>query len=131
MVNPLTSNLSTSLPTNPVSLDIERPVLPEPAREVTAAGETVGADNPNRQLSGRQEHTDGKSLEQALGDVNDSLKAWSTGMRFDIDSDAQRVVVSIVDNETGEVLRTVPSDAVIKIAKMIVQLQGQSISTKA
>jgi flagellar protein FlaG len=52
-------------------------------------------------------------------------------MRFDIDEDAQRVVVSIVDSATGEVLRTVPTDAVLRVAKMIVQLQGKSIDTRA
>jgi flagellar protein FlaG len=48
-----------------------------------------------------------------------------------MDDEAQRLVVSIVDNSTGEVLRTVPSDAVIQIAKMIVQLQGNAVSVKA
>jgi flagellar protein FlaG len=47
-----------------------------------------------------------------------------------MDDEAQRLVVSIVDNTTGEVLRTVPSDAVIQIAKMIVQLQGNQVSVK-
>ena len=59
------------------------------------------------------------------------MQAWSTGMRFDVDDDAQRVVVSIIDSATGEVLRTVPSDAVIRVAKMIVQLQGKGIDTQA
>ena len=128
MVNPLTPNSSASLPVNPLSLEIERPVLPEPAHQVTPAGETIGSGNPTAR---HPAHQTGKSLDQALEDVNNSLKAWSTGMRFDIDPDAQRVVVSIIDSESGEVLRTVPSDAVIKIAKMIVQLQGQSVSTSA
>jgi flagellar protein FlaG len=52
-------------------------------------------------------------------------------MRFHVDEDAQRVVVSIVDNKTGEVLRTVPSEAVLKVAKMIVQMQGQTVNTRA
>lgn len=129
MVNPLTPNSSASLPTNPVALEIERPPLPEPARQVTPTGEIIGAGN-SAQRQAKHDST-GKPLEQALEDVNNSLKAWSTGMRFDIDPDAQRVVVSIIDSESGEVLRTVPSDAVIKIAKMIVQLQGQSVSTSA
>jgi flagellar protein FlaG len=58
------------------------------------------------------------------------MKAWATGMRFDMDPEAQRVVVSIIDSETGEVLRTVPTDAVIRVAKMIVQLQGRSVDTR-
>lgn len=130
MVNPLTPTSSASMPMNPVALEIERPPLPEPARQVTPAAEIIGARNSASNRAGYDEST-GKPLEQALEDVNNSLKAWSTGMRFDIDPDAQRVMVSIIDSESGEVLRTVPSDAVIRIAKMIVQLQGQSISTQA
>lgn len=71
------------------------------------------------------------SLDQVLDDLNNSMNAWSTGIRFSIDDEAQRLVVSIVDNHTGEVLRTVPSDAVIQIAKMIVQLQGQTVNVQA
>ena len=130
MVNPLTSNSTASLPMNPVALDMERPALPEPAREVTPSAETIAAGDPNQRQADR-EGSAGQSLGRALEDVNSSLKAWSTGMRFDIDPEAQRVVVSLIDNETGEVLRTVPSDAVIRIAKMIVQLQGQVVSTSA
>jgi len=131
MVNPLTSNPTASLPMNPVALDIERPALPEPAREVTPSAETIAAGDPNPQRPAARERGAGQPLDEALEDVNNSLKAWSTGMRFDIDPEAQRVVVSLIDNETGEVLRTVPSDAVIRIAKMIVQLQGQVVSTSA
>ncbi len=71
------------------------------------------------------------SLERALESVNDSLKAWSTGMRFEMDEDAQRLVVSIVDSATGDVLRTIPSEAVLRVAKMIVQLQGSGVDTQA
>ncbi|MCX5590582.1 flagellar protein FlaG [Alcaligenes endophyticus] len=71
------------------------------------------------------------SIDQVLKNLNSSMDAWATGMRFDMDEDAQRLVVSIIDNTTGEVLRTVPSDAVIQIAKMIVQLQGQTVNVQA
>lgn len=71
------------------------------------------------------------SIDTALEQLNQSLKAWSTGMRFDIDQDTQRLVISLVDNETGEVIRTVPSEAVIQISKMIAQFQGNGINTKA
>jgi len=131
MVNPLTSNTSASLPQNPTSLEAELPTRPEPARQVTAPGEALGADNSNHHPSNRPATDAARPLEQALDDMNSSLKAWSTGMRFDVDEDTQRVVVSIVDNDTGKVLRTVPSDAVIKIAKMIVQFQGQGVRTSA
>src|SRR3546814_20710673 len=69
------------------------------------------------------------ALEKAVGQANDTLRAWSTGMRFDIDPASKRIVISIIDSKTDKVLRTVPTDAVIRAAKMIVQLQAQSIDT--
>src|SRR3546814_11451392 len=40
-------------------------------------------------------------LGKAIEMLNSNMTAWSTGMRFDIDPEAQRVVVSIIDSETG------------------------------
>lgn len=71
------------------------------------------------------------SLEKALESVNDSLKAWSTGLRFDTDEDTHHLVVSIVDSTTGDVLRKIPSDAMLRVAKMIVQFQGGGVDTEA
>lgn len=69
--------------------------------------------------------------EDALDVINDRLQAWSTGMRFDMDDDTQRLVISIVDSTTGKVLRQIPSEAVLQVAKMIVTLQGAGIDTHA
>ncbi|MDS1141148.1 flagellar protein FlaG [Pusillimonas sp. SM2304] len=133
MVNPITPGAAAATYGLPSSQP-ERPVsLPEPAVQVTAASEATDSGNATGGTLNRQDgqQPDGSApLEKALEMLNSNLKAWSTGMRFDVDPEAQRVVVSIIDNETGDVLRTVPSDAVIRVAKMIVQLQGKSVDTR-
>lgn len=134
MVSPITP---TALATpNPLAAEVERPaVFQNPAQQVTATEETLGtrtATDAQEQVWPQDKTQDGNSpLDKALQEVNSSMQAWATGMRFSVDPDAQRIVISIVDNATGKVLRTVPSDAIIRMAKMIVQLQGQGISTKA
>lgn len=70
-------------------------------------------------------------LEKAITLANNSLQAWSTGMRFDVDPSSGRVVISITDSRTGKVLRTVPTDAVLRVAKMILQMREKSIDTQA
>ncbi|MFQ6689169.1 flagellar protein FlaG, partial [Bordetella pertussis] len=70
-------------------------------------------------------------MDRALEEINAQLKAWSTQLQFEIDPDVHQVVVSIVDAETGDVLRTIPSEAVIRIAKMIVKMQGNAVETTA
>jgi len=71
------------------------------------------------------------SLEKALEEINSQMQAWSTQLQFKMDPDAQRLVVTIVDSETGDTLRTIPSDAVLRVAKMIVKLQGNAVETAA
>lgn len=133
MVNPIAANAGSTHYV-PASTDLIRPEsIPEPAVTVTASEKALNTGSSS--TAPKQPNDDTKKIsnpiDQALEQVNDSMKAWSTGMRFDVNPEAKRVVVSIVDSATGEVLRTVPSDAVIRVAKMIVQLQGKMIDTKA
>ncbi len=132
MFNPVGSTAIPLVFGSPLT-DLDRPpVPPEPAVTVTASSNASGSGSATT-ATGDGITTPGNpnSLEKALEDVNNNMKAWATGMRFDVDPDANRVVVSIIDSATGEVLRTVPSDAVVRVAKMIVQMQGNVVNTKA
>lgn len=131
MINPLSSTPQTTA-VNIQAQDAGRVVnQPEPARVVTALESALDARLNAQDQQQQQQDTSARGLDETLEDLNARMQAWSTGLRFTVDEDAQRVVVSIVDNNTGEVIRTVPSDAVLKVAKMIVQLQGQVVDTKA
>lgn len=102
-------------------------LVPIPPSESAHRSGTATSHTSHNAMHGH----DNTSLEKTLEQLNLSMQAWATGMRFDVDEDAQRVVVSIIDSQTGEVLRTVPSESVIRIARMIVQLQGTTINTQA
>lgn len=133
MVNPI-SNIPVALPTELVNVDISNNVV-KPVTQVQATNDSqstgTSTSGQNLQQQQKQFGESESSLDRMLNHINDSMSAWSTGMRFDVDEDAQRVVVSIVDSKTGDVIRTVPSDAVIQIAKMITKLQGAAVDTKA
>ncbi|MGB3287882.1 MAG: flagellar protein FlaG [Burkholderiaceae bacterium] len=131
MVNPIASGVA-AVPFGAPSAEFERPVsLPEPAVQVTKSSETLSNGSSTSAQRDGQDLPEGLDpLAKALDMLNSNMEAWSTGMRFDVDPEAQRVVVSIIDAQTGDVLRTVPTDAVIRVAKMIVQLQGRSVDTR-
>lgn len=136
MIHPIGNQLASS------SLGLAAPASERPQAQATPATQVTPVEDAqssrfnkqagSRELGLRQSIEPPKSsLEKALESVNDSLKAWSTGMRFEMDEDAQRLVVTIVDSATGDVLRTIPSEAVLRVAKMIVQLQGSGVDTQA
>ncbi len=136
MIHPIGNQLASS------SLGLAAPISeraqpqPAPAAQVTPPDDTqagrFGKQADPREFGLRQPiEPPQSSLEKALESINNSLKAWSTGMRFEMDEEAQRLVISIVDSETGDVLRTIPSEAVLRVAKMITQLQGAGVNTQA
>ncbi|WP_321386338.1 flagellar protein FlaG [Alcaligenes phenolicus] len=133
MINSVSSQTTALVPlASPVEQNSGTPT-PSAATTVTPIKESSTDTQLQQRWPDKREPVPGmvNTLDDTLDQINNSLQAWSTGIRFNMDDEAQRLVVSIVDNSTGEVLRTVPSDAVIQIAKMIVQLQGNAVSVKA
>lgn len=133
MVNPIASSLAGIMPGQAQPANVQANATPEPAVQVTgAAAAQLGGNATQSQFSGNGNGGQGQQPPpDAIEAMNKRLEAWSTGIRFEMNDEAQRMVVSIVDKETGDVIRQVPSEAVLQVAKMIVQMQGSSIDTKA
>jgi flagellar protein FlaG len=70
-------------------------------------------------------------VKQAVQDINESLQSRSQGLEFSIDTDTKEVIIKVVDQETREVLRQMPSKEALDIAKALDQVLGKLITTKA
>ena len=67
----------------------------------------------------------------AIGELVDALKTTSIGLRFEIDDATHRVITKVVDKETGELIRQMPTEEVLRIARAIDKLQGLFVSQVA
>lgn len=130
MINPLHSSSQTAAFTVQMPGAVRVVNQPDPAQAVTAVETALDARLNSQNAQKDTQHAEPKQLDETLEELNQRMQAWSTGLKFSMDEDAQRLVVSVVDTATGDVIRTVPSDAVLKVAKMIVQMQGQMVDTK-
>ncbi|KLU37648.1 hypothetical protein AB595_06200 [Massilia sp. WF1] len=83
--------------------------------------------------SGRSASPDTKDagLSQAIDRINKSLSDANQGIEFSVDPDSERVIVKVVDRETKEVLRQMPSQEALDIAKALDRSQGLLIKLKA
>lgn len=68
---------------------------------------------------------------QALRSVNKVMERLSPNLEFSIDEDSQRTIVKVVDRGTNEVIRQIPTEEVLDIAKALDQMKGLLISQKA
>ncbi len=70
-------------------------------------------------------------VKQAVQDINKSLQSLSQGLEFSVDTDTKEVIVKVIDQQTKEVLRQMPSKEALEIAKALDQVLGKLIKTKA
>ena len=76
--------------------------------------------------------------ELSLADVSDTVAQVRDYVRevvpeldFSIDDDTDKIVIKLMDMSTHEVLRQIPSEEIIHIAKMLDKLQGLLYRGKA
>lgn len=60
---------------------------------------------------------DSEQLQQAMDKIRDSIPPVARNLRFSVDEDTGRTVVKVVDPSTDEVIRQIPSEEVLAIAK--------------
>lgn len=72
-----------------------------------------------------------EQVKQAAYSVADSLKSMVKGLEFEIEQDTDRVVIKIIDPETRDVIKQIPSEEVLKIAKSMDMMTGKLLKATA
>lgn len=61
--------------------------------------------------------------------INEVMRPY--GVQFELDDATSRLITRLVDRETGELIRQIPAEEVLRIAEHLEELQGQLISLEA
>jgi len=94
---------------------------PAPMPESVAAPQAFRVD-PQQQ----RQH-----LQDVVQQLNSQVEKTSTSLGFQVDEVAGRNVVTVRNKETGDVVRQIPSDAVLAVAHNIERLRGLLFNGKA
>jgi flagellar protein FlaG len=110
-----TSNMIVASPPQPAA---ERAAAPARAATASAAPIKMDASKQAAGAPGKEE------LAQALKSINTVLQDRSPGLEFSVDLDSDRSVVKVVDKDTHEVIRQMPSREAIDIARALDKLHS-------
>lgn len=72
-----------------------------------------------------------EDVDQAVEKINTAVQAFSQTLEFSIDKETDSFIVKVVDKETKEVIRQIPSEELLNIAQALDKLQGLLIKDKA
>lgn len=84
----------------------------------TRGGAVAGAKDEAR------EEATPVQLEQAVRQVNTALALREVGLQFEVDKDTDKLIVKVIDRTSGEVIRQIPNEDVLRIAKLMSEGKG-------
>lgn len=58
-------------------------------------------------------------LEKAVSHINQVLRQANRNLAFSVDGETKRVIVKVIDTETGELIRQLPSEETLAISRAI------------
>jgi flagellar protein FlaG len=100
---------------------------------VTATFSQAGKGVEGKQ--GSQAAVDSSSLDDAVRELNSHIQNVQRNLQFDLDDESGHTVVRVLDAETDEVIRQMPSEEVLALARHIKSMtekgQGLFLEEKA
>ncbi|KAB8036190.1 flagellar protein FlaG [Janthinobacterium aquaticum] len=120
------------LPSNNVAATPLRAVTPAPGN-VISNGKTSPAAGVASTAETKKPADDAelKEVKQAVSDINKAMQFMSRQLEFSVDTDSDRTIVKVIDQQTREVIRQMPTKEALEIGKALEKAQGLLIKQTA
>lgn len=80
-------------------------------------------------FSAKSQEQQREELEQAVTKLNDYIQNVQRDLQFNVDDSSGRMVVKVVDRSTDEVVRQIPDELALKMARNLQQEEPMSLFT--
>jgi flagellar protein FlaG len=114
-IQPVGSSVATKLEERPVQAADQQGAV------AAAAGKATGTASPVSR----------EDLSAAVKKINESMPVSAQSLEFSIDEDSKDIVVKVIDQSTREVVRQIPSEEALEIAKSLDKMRGLLIRQTA
>lgn len=116
IVSSVPSNLANGQPTSKSVPDRVGPkIAPEKLKSEADNVKAATFDELNQNFA---------DYKKAVVEINRALEKIPTSLAFQVDESSKRFVVNVADISTGEHIRQIPGDAVLRIARQLESLKG-------
>lgn len=128
-----------TLPLTPKSLPLASEAGQRPLHQASAraagneASQTAGAVQAvEKEASARlpSEQLTQEQLEDMAGQMESFIGSFNRGLKFRVDEDSGRQVVTVVDNSSGDVIRQIPSEELLEVISRLAEATSGLIDVK-
>ena len=115
-----TSKLSTPA-VKPVNTT---PVANDAAKAVAQSTQVLKSVAETKEKVEKSREDIEKRLDQAVQRLNEQMQNGQRELGFSVENKTDRLIVKVTNKETGELVRQIPAEAVVKMAQSIDSLKG-------
>lgn len=124
VIEPQTSSTELKSAENvnhPVSRNGLQDVLPQAKEKALSSAEQQQEEEARAE----------KALNEKVKELNDFVQNLKRDLHFSVDKETGRMVVRVVNAETDEVIKQIPSDEILKLAESLENMSGLLINKRA
>lgn len=96
------------------------PVAVPKAAQASAQAVQALDDKANARFDQRME----LNVSEAVERLNEQMRRSARGLNFSVDKVADRTVITVKDTHSGEVVRQIPDEALLRVAHNIEEIKG-------
>lgn len=126
-VQPIANPIPSVPGAQPVGNDLGTNLRQAQSRQASSSGIAV---DPMR-APGATQKVEKEQLEQAVKEVQDFVATVNQNLEFSVDDDTGRTVIKVIDRQTEQILRQIPSEEMLQIAKALGKLNGILVQQQA
>lgn len=87
-------------------------------------GGTRGVANSERLFEGSPPESTSEKIERTVAALSEMLEQTNVGLQYRVDEGTGDVVVSVIDRNTGDVIRQLPPEQILKMRQHLQELMG-------
>lgn len=101
-----------------------------PASQGKVGGKTLPPDAGNAVRNRVQEHQEAREqrVQRAITKLNDYVQSYQRDLKFSVDQELGEPVVQVIDSSTREVIRQIPSEVALRLARNLNAVQREALS---
>ena len=113
-------------------VDLAQVPLKAPTADVELKRDAaVSAVEQSTEQSAAENEQNPRKLTQVASELSDMMSMMRKGLAFKVDENSGQAVVTVLDRDTGDVIRQMPSEEALKLAEKLSEVTGLLMKTEA
>lgn len=120
MVNEISQSVLSSVTTQPkgASGGTDRVRESSDITKMAPVGQAPSADEA-RVAEKPSSKADGQAIDAAVGQLNEFAQSIQRQLEFSVDEESGKTVIKVIDKESGQTIRSIPSEEVLAMQKRL------------